>query len=96
MAGGAGHLSVLRERHVCRDLDVLRPEIYRMEVAFGKYLFVAPFTKDGDGRRHLAFQNFSGRISQVAGEAFLKFMRLCLHAVNHDADENTAEEQGSN
>jgi hypothetical protein len=29
----------------------------------------------------------------MTGEAFLKFVRLNLHAVDHDADENSAEQQ---
>jgi hypothetical protein len=28
----------------------------------------------------------------MTGEAFLKFMRILLHAVNYDADENGEEE----
>jgi hypothetical protein len=31
----------------------------------------------------------------MAGEAFREFMRVCLHAVNDDADENNAHEQGN-
>src|SRR3990170_5081482 len=94
MAGAAGNFAMRRKRHVCRDPDVPRSDIHRMQVAFGKDLLVAPCAPGRYGCRHLAFQDFPGGISEMTGEAFLEFMRLRLHAVNHDAEENDEEENG--
>jgi hypothetical protein len=95
MAGAAGNFSMRRERHVRGDPDVPRSDIHRMQVAFGKDLLVAPCAQGRYGRRHLAFQDFSVGIGKMAGEAFLKSMRVRLHAVNDDADENSANQQGN-
>jgi hypothetical protein len=62
-------------------------------VAFAQDLLVAVRAEGRYGRRHLTFYDFSGGISEMTGEAFLKFMRLHLHAVDHDADENSANQQ---
>jgi hypothetical protein len=59
------------------------------------HLLVAPTAQGRYGRRHLAFSDFPGGISKMAGEAFLKCMRVPLPAVNDDADENNAHKQDS-